>query len=158
MSIGLPGHLVPQVLNRAFSRAGHVVAIVCLLSTLGMVSAAQASDPELLLWPAMLALVPMMLVLWQLDLHRTTFFAVVYIAVGGASIYWFATTVMSELTTLSGSDAFILTLPKVALMFVGAPGIGATSALISCVAAFVVAEGATIIAAAQFGVPRKSVV
>lgn len=153
MSIGLPGHLVPQVLNRAYSRAGHVIALVCILSAFAMVGAVQAAKPEFILWPAMLALVPMSLILWQLDLHRTVFYTVAYIVIGGASIYWFSLTVMAEFEPVDSSDAFILTMPKVALMFVGAPGIGATSALISCLAAFAVAETANVVAAMQSGVP-----
>ena len=152
MPIGLPGHLGQQALNSAFSRAGHVIAFVCLISGFGIVSALQVVTPELLLWPALVALAPMAFVLWRLDHNHTQFYAIAYIAIGGASVYWYALTVMSQYQPLSGTDAFVLTMPKLALMFVGTPGVGVLSAIFSCIAAYAVAESATILAALQAGV------
>lgn len=151
MSIGLPGHLVPQVMNRAYSRSAHAIALVCLLAAFGIVSAVQVDRPLLILWPAMLALVPMGLLLFQLDRHRTSFYTVAYIVIGGASIYWYSLAVMSQYP-LKGTHAFVLTLVKLALIFVGAPGIGVVSAIAACVAGFVVAEVTIVAAALQTGV------
>jgi signal transduction histidine kinase len=152
VSIGLPAHLRPQSVVRALSVGGQVAGLVCLVAALAMVVAVQAASPELILWPAIIALLPVMVMLALLRRYRSVFFSASYLIIGGASVYWFAITVMSQFEPLSGSDSFVLSMPRIALMFVGgaAPGIGASVAW--CAAGLAVAESAIILAALQTNV------
>ena len=130
MSIGLPAHLRPQGVGRAFSAGAHVSALACIAAALAMVAVEQAENPEAVLWPALLALVPMTVMRVLLDRQRTLFYSVAYIIIGSASIYWFALTVMSEFEPVAATDAFVLALPRIALMLVGGPGLGFISAIV----------------------------
>jgi signal transduction histidine kinase len=153
VSIGLPSHLRPQSASRAFARAGHVAALVCLAGAVGMVLAVQAENDKLILWPAVIALLPVIVMLGLVDRYRSLFFSVSYLIIGGASIYWFALTVLSEFEPISASDSFVLSLPRIALMFVGG-GAGSVAAAIAwCAAGLIVAELAIVLAALQTSVP-----
>lgn len=151
MSIGLPAHLRPQSLSRAFARASHVVALVCILAALIIVAAVQASDSTAILWPAMIALVPVLVSLWRLDRHRTLFYTVTYLVIGGASSYWFALTVMSEFGDIEQTDSFVLTMLRLALMLVGGAGAGIASGLMWSAVGLLVAEVSIAAAASQTG-------
>jgi signal transduction histidine kinase len=85
--------------------------------------------------------------------YRTTFMSISYLAIGGASTYWFAITVTSQYPDLSASDAFVLSVLRLSLIFVGGAGLGAMTALAWCVAGLLVAEVAIVIAALQTGIP-----
>lgn len=155
MSLGLPGHLRPQSIGRAFARGSHVVSLICLLASIGIVASVQAAHPEYILWPAILALIPMLVVLWLLDRFRTRFFSAAYVVIGGAAIYWYALTVMSEYP-LKGTDSFVLSMPRVALLLVGGSGLGILSAIVWSVIALAVAETVLIVAALQTGIPIRA--
>jgi signal transduction histidine kinase len=152
VSIGLPAHLRPQTVDRALTLAGHVAGMVCLIAAAGIVVAVQASSPQLILWPAVVALVPVIVMLALLDRYRSLFFSVSYLIIGGASVYWFALTVMSEFEPLSGTDSFVLSLPRIALMFVGGVGVGVGASIAWCAVGLVIAEIAIVVAAVQTGV------
>ena len=153
MSIGLPSHLRPQTASRAFRRAGHVAALVCLSGALGMVLAVQAENPGMILWPGVIALLPVIVILRFVDRYRSFFFSASSLIIGGASVYWFALTVMSEFKPLSGTDSFVLSLSRIALMFVGGGGIGIGTGIAWCAMGLVVAELAILGAAVQTSVP-----
>jgi len=150
MPLGLPNHLAPRGVSRAFSRAAHAVAFVCLIGALLIAVSIQFAQPELILWPAILALVPFLAVLVLLDRRRTTFFAVTYLLVGGACMYWYAVTGTFEVEMAGRTDSLVLSLPKVALIAVGA-GAGPVSASLWAIAGLAVGEGVTILAASQAG-------
>ncbi|MCU1441346.1 MAG: ATP-binding protein [Rhodoglobus sp.] len=152
MSIGLPAHLRPQAVSRALTLAGHVAGLVCLIAAAGMVVAVQAANPQLILWPAVIALLPLIVMLAVLDRYRSMFFSVSYLIIGGASVYWFALTVMSEFEPLTGTDSFVLSLPRIALMFVGGVGVGIGASIAWCAIGLVIAEIAIVTAAVQTGV------
>ena len=155
MSIGLPAHLRPQGVSRAFSAAAHVAALVCIASAIAMVTVEQADRPDSMLWPAMVALVPMLVVLVLLDRRRTLFFSVAYVVIGAASIYWFALTVMSEFTPVAATDAFVLALPRIALMLVGGTGMAFVSGIVWSSIGLVTAGLAIVVAAVQTGIPIR---
>ena len=150
MPLGLPNHLAPLNVSRAYSRAAHTVAYVCLFGAIAIAVIIQLDRPALILWPAILAAVPFLLALWLLDRRRTTFFAVTYLAVGGACMYLFALAGSFEVDFASRTDTFVLSLPKVALIMVGA-GSGVYSLSAWAIAGFVVGEGVTILAALRVG-------
>lgn len=152
VSIGVPVHLAPQVLNRAFSRAAHVAAAVFIATAFASLTALQGVWPEAVLWPAMLALGPMTIVLWLLDRHRTRRYTVAYLLVGGASVYLYLFTLLGAFNQLVGVIGLVATLPKLALLFVGAPGVGIVSAMVTGWIALVVAELAAFLAASARGI------
>jgi hypothetical protein len=139
MSIGFPGHLRPQVIVRAFARSNHVVGYVALASAFLVVASVQAQDPSQILWPALIALVPMAILLRQVDRRRTLFNSITYVVVGAACVYWFSVTVMAEYP-LSGTDAFVLSAVRIALMMVGGAGASALSGIMWCVIGLAAAE------------------
>ncbi len=154
MSIGLPSHLRAQTISRAFSRAGRVAALVCFVGALGMVLAVQAERPALILWPAVIALLPVIVMLATLGRYRGIFFSVSYLVMGGASTYWFGLTVMSQFDRITATDSLVLVLPPIALMLVG--GVGGTSigaGIAGCTLGLAVAELAIVAAGVQTGVP-----
>lgn len=152
MSIGLPAHLRPQSVSRAFSSAAHIGSLACIAAALAMVTVVQAAQPHLVLWPALIAMVPMIVSLVLLDRHRTLFFSIAYVVVGGASTYWFALTVLSQYTPLTSTDGFVLSLPRIALMLTGGVGSAFVSGIVWGAIGLVTAETAIVIAAIQTGV------
>ena len=151
MSLGLPAHLVPHHVRRAYAKAAHVVALVCILIACATIAAIQAQLPDLILWPALIAYAVMLVALWQLDRHRTVFCNAAYLAVGGACLYWVSVVAMSEFPGAELSDTFVLSMGKVALIMVGGAGVRTRSAIAWSAGGLVVAGVATFIAARQTG-------
>jgi signal transduction histidine kinase len=151
MSLGLPGHLAPHSESRAFARAGHVISFVVLVAALVTVIALQLSWPEAGLWPAAGSLVAFLAALWLLERYRTALFSVLYLAVGSVSVYVVVYTGSAPFPHEVATDNFVFTLAKIALTVVGGAGIGVLKATLWCVAGYLLAEGATILAALQTG-------
>lgn len=151
MSIGLPGHLRPQVIARAYTTAAHMTAGVAIISAFLIVASVQTARPDLILWPALTALVPLSIALWYLQRTLTRFATITYLLVGAASVYWFSLTVMSEFP-LSGTDAFVLSAVRIALLLVGGPG-GIGQAILWSTVGLVLAEGVILLAALSTGTP-----
>ncbi len=149
MTIGLPSHLAPAAVHRAFVRAGHVVAAVCLTIAFLTVASLQLAGPAQLLWPALLALLPiagMLALVWR---ERSRFLSVAFLAIGAAAFYWYALTVMSQLPNATSSDVFALSTVKVALLFVGAPRPGAGEGIAWAAAAWASGGAVSAVAALQ---------
>ena len=149
MSLGLPVHLVPHHVRRAYAKAAHVVALVCILIACATVLAIQAQLPDRILWPALVAFAVMLAALWQLDRHRTPFYNAAYLVVGGACVYWVSIVAMSEFPGASQSDNFILSMGKVSLVMVGGAGVRTSSAIAWSAGGLIVSGIATVIAVAQ---------
>lgn len=152
MSIGVPGHLRPQIIVRAFSRSAHVLGFTAILAAFLIVGTVQTVDTYRILWPALIALIPMAGLLWYVDRRPTMFASITYLVVGGACVYWFSVTVMSEYP-IDGTDTFVLSAPRVALMMVGGAGVSIVSGVLWCVIGLACAEIAVINAAIQTGTP-----
>lgn len=153
MSLGIPAHLAPQALSRAFARGQHAVALTCVAGSLLVVLVFQWSDFGAVLWPAALALLPLLFLLWLNDRSRTSFSSASYLIVGGAGVYWYALTFsLQTLPTLS-VDAFSTTLPKIALIMVGGSGAGLLAGVLWATAGYLVAEIAVGAAVLQSGRP-----
>jgi hypothetical protein len=149
MSIGLPAHLRQKSVSSAFARTANTVAFICLwLAVVGVLSI-YAGDRAVLLWPAALALVPLLVTVWLVNSYRTTFFSVAHILIGGPAIYWFSSTVISQITPLGDAGHFLLDLPQVAFVLIGGSGLTVVSAILWCTIGFVVAELAVSLAAWQ---------
>jgi signal transduction histidine kinase len=149
MTLGLPPHLAPRAVSRSFISAIHVTAVVCLVGAMVVSLAFQLEWPNLIFWPAVLALVPMLVALYLLDRSPTRFFSVSYLIIGGASVYWYSLTFASQIDLDSFADSITVALPKIALMLVGGAGIGAAAALRCATSGFLVAELASGVAIVQ---------
>lgn len=154
VSIGFPGHLRPQTIVRAFARSAHVVGFVAIASAFLVVASVQAQDLQRILWPALIALVPMAIMLREVDRRRTLFNSITYVVVGAACVYWFSVTVMAQYP-LSGTDAFVLSAVRIALMMVGGAGVSAASSIMWCAIGLVAAEVVVVGAALRTGTPLE---
>lgn len=158
MLLGLPSHLAPQSSGRAIARACHGIATVLLVAATVVVVGAQFSDRSLVLWPALIALVPMLALLVLIERVRSTLSTVAYLAVGAVAVYVFAFTVLSQFSWANSSDAFTVSLPKLALVMVGGSGLYARRGPLWATFGLVAGEIATQIATWQAGaVPRVDV-
>jgi len=151
MSLGLPGHLAPHSESRAFARASHVIALVCLLAALVLLVLLQEASPGVILWPSMLALVPMLAALYAVERYRTWYFTTGFLIVGTASIYWFVLAGTAQFPGAAATDSYVLTLPKIALIMVGGSGTGVWRMIGWCLLGGALGEAATIAAATQTG-------
>ena len=151
MSLGLPGHLAPHSESRAFARASHVIALVCLVSAELLLGSLQEARVGTILWPSMIALLPIFAALWLVERYRSWFFSVTYLIVGAASMYWFVLAGTSQFPGEATTDSYALTLPKIALIMVGGSGLGAWRVIGWSTLGLFAGEGATVLAAMQTG-------
>jgi Signal transduction histidine kinase len=151
VSIGLPAHLMASTSSRSFVRASHAIAITCLAIAILTVLVFQADRPGLLLWPAGVAVLPMLALLLASARRTTAFYSVAYLVVGGASTYWYAVTFFSQLDAVVYRDVFSLALLHIALLMVGGPGVSLASGLAWSGTGLVIAELASALASAQTG-------
>ena len=129
MSLGLPGHLAPHSESRAFARASHAISFVILIADVLLILTLQSAKPWLILWPAAVALLPIIAALWLLDKYRSWFYTVSYLIIGTASLYWLVLAGTSQFPADSVTDSIVFTLPKIALIMVGGAGIGVTKTI-----------------------------
>lgn len=153
MSLGIPAHLAPQALSRAFAKGQHAVALTCLAGAMILVLIFQWTYLDLFLWPAALALLPMFALLWLNDRSRTTFSSASYLVVGGAGLYWYAITFYSQVVSTLSSDSFSASLPKIALLMVGGSGAGLVTGALWATAGYLIAEVAVGAALLESGRP-----
>ncbi|MCU1526489.1 MAG: hypothetical protein JWP75_252 [Frondihabitans sp.] len=155
MLLGLPSHLVPQSSGRAIARSCHVIATVLLVGATILLVSAQVSAPALILWPALLSLVPMLGLLVLVERVRSTLSTIAYLVIGAAAIYVYAVTVLSQISFITSSDAFAVSLPKLALVLVGGSGLYARRGPLWATFGLLAGEAATQIATAQTGATPK---
>jgi signal transduction histidine kinase len=151
VSLGLPPHLASRVISTAFVRALHAVGLTCLAAAFVLAGVYQANAPDLILWPAMIGIIPMAILLWLHDRTGSLFFAVSFLAIGGACTYWYIVTFYSQSQPITSGDAFSIDLPKLALIMVGGPGVGVSMRLAWCAIGFVSGEIAAAAALLQTG-------
>jgi signal transduction histidine kinase len=156
--LGLPAHLAPQSTGRALARSCHVIAAVVLAGAALLLISTQLGVPSLILWPALLALLPMLGLLLLVTRFRTATSHAAYLALGSACLYWYAVTLFAQVPSVEASDAFSLSLPKIALVMVGAGGVRLRHSIGWATAGFVLGEAATQLATWQTGsTPRVDV-
>lgn len=155
MLLGLPSHLAPQSSGRAIARSCHAIATVLLIAATFLLISLQVTEPSLILWPALLALVPMLTLLIVVERVRSTISTVAYLVVGGASVYVYAVTVLSQISAVNSSDAFSVALPKLALVMVGGSGLYARRGPVWATVGLIAGEVATQIATFQTGAQHK---
>ena len=152
MSLGLPSHLAPRTVNRSFGRALNAVAYTCLVAALVTTFAFQFFLPAAVLWPALVAIVPMLVLLYLGARTRDTLYSIAYLVVGAACTYWFVLTFYSQSPAILESDTLSLALPKIALVMVGGSAPHIVPRLAWCTAGYLAAEvsaGAAVVVTGQ---------
>ncbi|MCU1414647.1 MAG: ATP-binding protein [Microbacteriaceae bacterium] len=155
MSLGLPPHLSARATSSAFLRALHAIGLTCLAAAVVAAGVFQAKMPDEILWPAMIAVVPMGILLWLHGRTRSLFFALSFLFIGGACTYWYIVTFYSQTQPIMSSDAFSIDFPKLALMMVGGPGVGLLIRFAWCAVGFLFGEIAAGAALVQTGNPLQ---
>ena len=140
MTLGLSFRLAPHTVSRSFARGLHAAGFTCLAAAFLVTIAFQSANPSDLLWPAMIALLPMIVLLWLTARTHSTFYSTSFLIVGAACSYWFALTFSSQLPPILSSDAFSFALPKIALVMVGGSGAGVAARVAWCAAGYLAAE------------------
>lgn len=126
--LGLPPHLAARTTITAVARAGHAAAAVCLTAVGLVVLSIQASVPQVLLWPAVVVLIPMIVLLALLERSPSAFIAASYLVIGGLCVVWYSLITSTQLDTPVANDDFTIVLLKIALILVigVGPGVGAS--------------------------------
>ncbi len=88
----------------------------------------------------MVALVPMVILLWFHRRTRSLFFASSFLTVGAVCTYWYIVTFYSQSPPVVSSDAFSVDLPMIALVMVGGPGVGLLMRFSWCAVGYISAE------------------
>jgi signal transduction histidine kinase len=139
MSLQLPPHLAPRSITRSFARALHAVGFTCLGAALVLTLAFQVAYPQDVLWPAMLALVPMGFLLWLDNRGRSFFISASFLAVGAIGVFVFVLTYYNQPHPIVASDAFAPAIVKIPLVIVAGVGSGLLPRVAWCVAGYITA-------------------
>lgn len=137
MSLQLPPQLAPRSITRSFARALHAVGFTCLAAALVLTFAYQNAYPENVLWPAMVALVPMGVLLWLDNRGRSFFVSASFLAVGAIGVFVFVLTYYNQPHPITVSDAFAPAIVKIPLVIVAGVGSGLLPRIAWCVAGYV---------------------
>ncbi len=151
MSIGLPAHLAPQAVWRSFVSAQHTVAITLLSIALLATLVFQGARPTDSVWPAALALVPSMTLLFLSDRMKPVLWCLAYLLVSGIAIHLHALILLSQPLAINQSDGFSFLAAKVSIIMVGGAVLGVAAGVAWAVAGYVVAELAVGLAQVEAG-------
>lgn len=151
--LGLPPHLAARTTSTAIARAGHAAAAVCLTAVGLVVISIQAFLPQVILWPALVVLIPMAVLLILLDRSPSGFIAVSYLAIGGLCVVWYSLIASTQLGTPVANDDFTIVLLKLALILVigVSPSLGLS--MVWTTVAYLVGEVASAVALVVLGSP-----
>lgn len=152
MPLGLPPHLAARTTSTAVARAGHAAAAVCLVAVGVVVVSIQAFLPQAILWPALVVLIPMVVLLVLLERNPSSFIAVSYLAIGGLCVVWYSLIVSTQLGTPVANDDFTIVLLKLALILVIGVGPSLGASMAWSTAGYVIGEAAAAVAVLWLGV------
>lgn len=153
MPLGLPPHLATRTTSTAVARAGHSAAAVCLVGVGVVVLSIQAFLPQLILWPALVVLIPMIVLLALLERSPSAFIAVSYLAIGGLCVFWYSLITSTQLDTPVANDDYTIVLLKLALVLVVGVGPSLGASMLWTSAGYLVGEVSTVLALMWLGVP-----
>jgi signal transduction histidine kinase len=120
--LGLPPHLATRTTSAAVARAGHAAAAVCLVAVGIIAISIQAYLPDLVVWPALVVLVPMIVLLALLERAPSAFIAASYLAIGGLCVFWYTLIASVQLDTPVANDDYSIVLLKIAVILVVGAG------------------------------------
>ena len=153
--MGLPPHLAARTTSTAIARAGHAAAAVCLSAVGLVVISIQAYLPQVILWPALLVLIPMAVLLVLLERSPSAFIAVSYLVIGGLCVTWYSLIASIQLDTPVANDDFTIVLLKLALILVIGVGPSLGLSMAWTTAAYLVGELASVAALGMLGMPWR---
>ena len=151
MPLGLPPHLAARTTSTAIARAGHAAAAVCLTAVGLVVISIQAYLPQVILWPALLVLIPMVVLLVLLERTPSSFIAVSYLVIGGLCVVWFSLIASTQLDTPVANDDFTIVLLKLSLILVIGVGPSLGISMVWTTVAYLVGEFASVAALLMLG-------
>ena len=146
MPLGLPPHLAARTTSTAVARAGHAAAAVCLTAVGVVVVSIQAYLPQIILWPALIVLIPMVVLLVLLERSPSSFIAASYLAIGGLCVVWFSLIASTQLDTPVANDDFSIVLLKLALILVIGVGPSLGASMLWSTTGYVIGELFSVIA------------
>ncbi|MEL4320064.1 ATP-binding protein [Leifsonia sp. YIM 134122] len=152
VTLGLPNHLIAPTMSRVIARAAHWFGLVCLAGALTAIISLSLEHPHDGLWPTIVALIPMAILLITLTRHHTVLATVGYLAVGAASTFIYAVTILSDDLLFPTTDLFIVALPVMALVMVGGAGDTPLVGLVWSTLGLLLGETAVLLAAMATGV------
>ncbi len=153
MPLGLPPHLATRTTSTAVARAGHAAAAVCLIAVGVIVVSIQAYLPQFVVWPALLVLIPMIVLLGLLERTPSSFIAASYIVIGGLCVFWYTLIASIQLDTPVANDDYTIVLLKIALILVVGSGPRLGASMLWTTAGFLVGELASFFALLVLGSP-----
>lgn len=140
MPLGLPPHLATRTTSTAVARAGHAAAAVCLVAVGVIVVSIQAYLPNFVVWPALLVLVPMIVLLALLERAPSAFIAASYLVIGGLCVFWYTLIASIQLDTPVANDDYTIVLLKIALILVVGAGPRLAASMVWTTVGFVIGE------------------
>jgi signal transduction histidine kinase len=148
--LGIPTHLAPRVNAWSTVRAFHAAAIGSLVAAAITLLLFRASDPDVRVLGAVLALVPMLGMIGVHVQFGTWRSAIAFLVVGGACAWWFTHVVQSEIA-VPWVTSYLLSLVVIPLVLVGGAGAVPGRVVLWSIAGLVVGRIATTIAIVQVG-------
>jgi signal transduction histidine kinase len=151
--LGLPPHLAARTTLTAVSRAAHAGAAVCLSAVGLVVLTIQADVPQVIVWPALVVLIPMIVLLVLLERTPSVFIAASYLGIGGLCVVWYTLITSVQLDTPVANDDYTIVLLKIALILVMGVGPGIGAAMVWTTAGYLIGEAVAAIALMWLGSP-----
>lgn len=140
MSLGLPSHLAARATSFSFVRGLQAIGLTCLVAAFLAAAIFQFASPTKIFWPALLVVLPMVVLLWLHRRTRSLFSALAFLSLGVLCSFWYIATFYAQAQPIVASDAFSVDFPLLALVMVGGPGSGPLTRFGWCAAGYVAAE------------------
>ncbi|MCO5293329.1 MAG: hypothetical protein M9882_00270 [Homoserinimonas sp.] len=140
MSIGLPAHLAPLVVRRAFTAAQHTFGATLLGVGIMSILVMQGHHVDSNLWIAAVVMLPSFAMLFIADFDRSVLWALGYLLLGGIGIHVSTRILLTDGAQFEAGILLILTTFSVAILMVAGPAKGLVGALLWTLAGFAVAE------------------
>ncbi len=155
MPLGLPPHLATRTTTTAVTRAGHAAAAVCLIGVGVIVVSIHAHLPQFVAWPALVVLVPMIVLLILLERAPSRFIASSYLVIGALCVFWYTLITSAQLDTPVANDDYTIGLFKIALILVIGVGPRLGASMLWTTGGFVIGELASFFALLWLGSPWR---
>ena len=153
MPLGLPPHLATRTTSTAVARAGHAAAAVCIIAVGLVVLSIQQFLPQQILWPALLVLVPLIVLLVLLERSPSAFIAGSYLVIGSLCVAWYSLIASAQLGTPVANDNYSIVLLKLALILVIGVGPSLGASMVWVTAGYLMGEAASTLALLWLSAP-----
>ncbi len=158
MVTSLTSRLTPRTVGRAFALAQHATAATVLAGAIVIGLVMQSASLDLVIWPAVAAVIPQLAMLVLTSRSLSTLTAIAYLVIGSGSVYSFTVTIATQLAPLDATTRAFSALPSVALLLVGGSGVGVLAGFAWCTSGYLLASLASSLGLMQVGLaPRFDV-